>query len=315
MVEVRLHGDLARQFGMIWHLDIKSPREAVEAIDANRPGFRKRIMELAEMGMVFRVRSKNHDYCNDDVHTTLGRIDRVDIIPIVVGASAAVRFVIGAVLVAVDILSYGASGGTLTAIGVSMMLGAVVEWLTPTPKKEDFKSLKSWTVSGPTNTADQGQPVPIIYGEVLAGGYPISAGLSISRLDAAGSSAPSVSIGGQLELSYVVENLSPVAAVFQLGVGAFNIDEPFTYTWSYAGFTGATLSDEGLDTATLRLKVDAGALSGLAGSFTEYTGTATARIDGYQPGTRTSDGPVATYASVTVNLKVSFGVREDGGGD
>lgn len=302
MVEVRLHGPLAQQFGMVWNLDIRSPHEAVAAIEANKPGFRKAINDLADKGIVFRVRTKSHDFDNDDVMTSLGGNRRVDFIPIVAGSSKGIRFVVGAVLTAVGVYF---NQSWLVAAGVSMMLGAVVEWLTPQPKKEDFKNgLQSWTLGGPANTADQGQPVPIIYGEVLAGGYPISAGLSVSQLDAAGSNASSVSIGGNLDVAYGVASSSNNEAVLQLSGGAFNLDDPYTYTWSYSGFAGATVTNEGLNTATLRLHVHVTTVP--PDTQVQITGNVTLQMTGYKPGTRGAEDPVEVTVSVTKAVSATF---------
>lgn len=245
MVEIRLHGALAADFGKVWNLDVRTVQEAVQAIDANMEGFRRRIMQLARKGMVFRVRAKNHDYDNDDVHLELGDAERVDIIPLVMGASAGVRFVIGAVLVVAGFVmtAYGIPGGNfLISAGVSMMLGSVVEWLTPKVSKEngDKGSLQSWTISGPTNTVDQGLPVPVIYGEVLTGGYAISGGISVSQL-VNGTTGPSVTITGVSTLSDRAGSGGSYVSEFNLGASVANMVGPFVYEWTYTGFAGATV--------------------------------------------------------------------------
>jgi predicted phage tail protein len=254
MVEVRLHGALAAEFGKVFHFDIKTPQEAVRAIEAGRPGFRKRIMDLDRKGMVFRVRTKTHDYGNDDVHMTLGAQKRIDIIPIIAGASAGVRFVIGAVLAV-----YGFMTGNVYAMsaGVSLMMGSVAEWLTPTPKKNDVKKLESWAVSGPTNTVDQGTPVPIIYGEVLAGGYTISAGISVSEVNAHGGTAAAATIGGNPNIVAMTGGAGTYTVVVMLSAGTFALGEPYTYAWGFTGF--ALAADRRLvvgDKATMRLELD-----------------------------------------------------------
>jgi predicted phage tail protein len=303
MVEVRLHGPLAKHFGMSWTFDIRTPLEAVAAIEANRPGFRKMISDLADKGMVFRVRTRTHDYDNDDVTASLGRATRLDIIPIIAGSSAGVRFVIGAVLVVVGYIVPGAQ--FLVPIGISMMIGAVVEWLTPQPKKEDFekKGLESWTISGPNNNADQGQPVPVIYGEVLTGGNPISSGLSVSQLDRAGSTASSVNLGGNLDPVFNVSVATENTAVLQVSGSPFNIDEPLTYEWSYSGFAGATVTHEGLDKATIRLHVT---VPSVPTAVVVIEGSVTLEINGLKPGTRGAETPEPVTASVTKAVSVRF---------
>ena len=115
MVEVRLHGALGKQFGTIWNLDIATPGEAVAAIDSNFPGFRKAITDLSRTGHCFRVRTKTHDYNDSDIGVSLGASSRLDIIPIVTGASAGVRFVSAFVLAAIAIFLPGPWSPALVA--------------------------------------------------------------------------------------------------------------------------------------------------------------------------------------------------------
>lgn len=304
MVEVRLHGPLAQHFGMKWNLDIRSPIEAVAAIEANRPGFRKMINDLAAKGMVFRVRTRAHDYDNDDVNTTLGQATRLDIVPVVLGSSSGVRFVIGAVL---TVVGFYFGQAWMVQIGISMMLGAVAEWLTPQPKKEDFekKGLDSWTIGGPNNNADQGLPVPIIYGEVLTGGYPISTGLSVSQLDRAGSAAPAVIFGGNFNPVSNVWLFDTNTSVVQVSGSAFNLDEPLSYEWSYTGFTGATvIINEGLDKATLRVHLTVEDID--TETPTVLTGSVTLEITGLKPGTRGAETPESLSVSASKDVTLTF---------
>jgi hypothetical protein len=193
----------------------------------------------------------------------------------------------------------------LVPIGISMMIGAVVEWLTPQPKKEDFekKGLESWTISGPNNNADQGQPVPVIYGEVLTGGNPISSGLSVSQLDRAGSTASSVNLGGNLDPVFNVSVATENTAVLQVSGSPFNIDEPLTYEWSYSGFAGATVTHEGLDKATIRLHVT---VPSVPTAVVVIEGSVTLEINGLKPGTRGAETPEPVTASVTKAVSVRF---------
>lgn len=305
MVEVRLHGELAKDFGRVWSLDIKSPKEAIAAIDANRPGFRRKILELAQQGMCFRVRTRSHDYDDKDVHTHLGREGRVDIIPIVMGSSAGVRFVIGAVLVAANFLT-GFNNPYVYQAGAALMLGSIVEWLTPVPKRDDAnKSADSWTFNGPTNNVDQGMPVPIIYGEVLTGGYTISGGISISQLNAAGSTDPVASIGGETSHGYSTVGVGGApSGIFQLSVGTFNLDEPYTYLWTLSGFSGATTSMTGSTSATMRLKVLVPALD--TNAQQTVTGTVSVTVSGFKPSTSGAGAPVAASASASTLVTAAF---------
>jgi predicted phage tail protein len=285
MVEVRLHGELAREFGKVWNLAIETPREAIEAINANMPGFKRKIADLARRGMVFRVRTKQHDYDNEDVGSTLGNASRLDIVPIVMGASAGIRFVVGAVLLAVGLYTVNP---TLTTMGASLMLGSIVEWLTPVPKAKDgVNKSTSWTFNGPLNTVEQGLPVPIIYGEVLTGAYPISAGIATSSINA-DSSAASATVSGQTSAHFPMTTLTgPVTGVFNLSSAAINIDEPRTYAWSRSGFAGASAVNMApTDKASTKLSITLNSLG--ASPSQTVSGTVTLTVTGKRPGKSTT---------------------------
>lgn len=309
MVEIRLHGALAREFGRVWILDIATVQEAVQAIDANIKGFRRRIIDLADKGMVFRVRSKHHDYDNDDVHTQLGSIERVDIIPVIVGANANVRFVVGAVLA---VVGYAYAQPYLISAGVGLMLGSVVEWLTPSIKREDNsnKALQSWSVSGPTNTVDQGLPVPVIYGEVLTGAYAISGGISASQL-VNGAVTAQCLIGGTSEFADMTGGGGSFTSSVKLSVGVFNLSEPFTYSWSYTGFIGASaVRLTGAATPVIELQVD---FSGLAGNtVTTYTGTVSVTVTGKSADNTGTNITVSNNRLVSVSMDTTIYVPPTG---
>ena len=310
MLEVRLHGALAKEFGMVWNLDVRSAPEAVDIIDANRPGFRRRIMELAHKGYVYRVRTKDHDYDNDDVQMALGSAKRLDITPVVMGAGAGLRFVIGAVLVVVGLYS---ETPALVAAGASMMMGSISEWLTPKAKKDSSASgLQSWGISGATNTVDQGYPVPIIYGEVLTGSYVISAGISISQLHN-GSGDPSVEIGGDFNVSTGTGVGGTFTQVLTLGASAFNLKDPITYSWAVTGFSGAAaVRVTGQNTSAIRIEVDFPPM--LDDQSLTFTGSASVSISGVSTNGTATTNTATSSQSLSVNvLTTTYGGNGSGG--
>lgn len=306
MVEVRLHGALARDFGRVWNLDIRTPGELVHAIECGRPGFRKAFLKLADLGMVFRVRSKTHDYDADDLHMTLGSTSRIDVIPVMRGAGAGFRFILGAVLFAVGAFTtiFGGAGAPIAGLGLSLMAGSVVEWLTPKIQRQDptNNQLQSWGFSGPTNMAEQGYPVPVIYGEVLTGSMPISAGIIAAQVTPGGTVAAAVEIGGNTDLSAYTGGAGTQTMVVILSASPFNLDEPFAFTWSYTGFTGAVARRlTNVNKSTMRLELD---YTGSINVDQKDTGTVSVSLTGKDSSGTSSSSPV----DVTVNKSVAVSV-------
>lgn len=79
----------------------------------------------------------------------------------------------------------------------------------PIQKKEENVRSGSWTISGADAPIEQGNPIPVIYGEVMTSGFPISGGSVAAQVAVTGSIDPSVSIGG--ESSIKVSTSPPVA--------------------------------------------------------------------------------------------------------
>ena len=70
----------------------------------------------------------------------------------------------------------------MATIGASMILGGVIELLSPVAKTnsgdgESATNKPSYNFNGAINTQAQGHPVPLAYGRVMCGSAVISAGM------------------------------------------------------------------------------------------------------------------------------------------
>lgn len=311
MVEIRLHGALARDYGQVWHLEISTVQEAVDAISRAKKGFKQAIMRLDRMGMVFRVRSKDHDFAGHEAAMSIGTIERIDIIPVLRGASAGLRFVIGAILVISTFIPGSPTFGNayVMSAGVSLMLGSVAEWLAPTPKKQESgKSLQSWGYQGPSNSAESGQCIPLIFGEVLVGSVPISAGISTARLTPDNSTESIVTIGGRLDNNFMPDFSSPVSYELLFSAATYNMADPITYSWSVTGFALADAKSIVQTGASVKVTLT---YSGAQGTSIEDTGTVTVIADGMQT---TGDPPGPIQRTTYVNPRVTLSWNDGAGG-
>lgn len=199
MRTVRLYGHLGARFGREHRLDVRTPAEAVRALCATRAGFRRYLLEHSAPGYRVRVGREPRDLQG----LALPADDDIRIVPVTAGAGRGVGSVIlGAALVGVGIFTMGgasaffsatwssawaAGGATFVGylagnIGMSLIIGGVVQALAPQPKTpgapERPESKPSYIFDGPVNTAAQGNPVPICYGRLIVGGQVVSAGIS-----------------------------------------------------------------------------------------------------------------------------------------
>jgi predicted phage tail protein len=186
--KIRLYGELAKFVGhRVLEADVASAAEAVRFLLANWPELEQHMAKQH-----YRVRTAAHDLGEEDLHSPMGR--ELRIIPVITGAGAVGRIIIGVALVAFSLLLPGvgaAIGGALMTkiglIGASLILTGIAGLLTPTPKintKDEGDPRKSFSFSGIQNTSRSGLPVPVVYGETLVGSVVISAGIDIVQVTA-----------------------------------------------------------------------------------------------------------------------------------
>lgn len=188
LISIKVYGPL-RQFselkkGVI-NLSIKSPTEAIKALCVVVPGF-ERFMTTSKMhGLTFAIFNGKRNIGRDELE--FGCHDEIKIVPIIIGSKKAGVFqtILGAVLVAVgavlNFTPFAAMSPYLYMSGASMMLGGVVQMLSPmqggAARRESPDNKPSYAFGGPVNTIAQGNPVPILYGKRRIGGAIISAGI------------------------------------------------------------------------------------------------------------------------------------------
>lgn len=186
MTKIELLGPLGKRFGKHWTLDVESPREAIDMIDANCPGMKSWMKQNAAKYANYRVVITDMDgkkrTLDEEAYVTAGIARKITFLPLVRGASSGpVRIVIGVVLIVAGIMT---SNPALIGMGIGMALGGIIQMLSPQPKTGDGKERSdktSYYFNGPVNTNNQGVPVPLIYGRCLVGSQAISASISIDQ--------------------------------------------------------------------------------------------------------------------------------------
>lgn len=194
MKTIRLYGALGEKFGRVWRMDVKSPAEAVRALCSQLPGFRKHLQEHSAPG--YRVLCDTESRGERELR--LGTAARtIRFVPVVQGAGRG----LGQIIAGIAVLAYGyfsgdyatvgaylTSGSAYVAVGASLMLGGISQALTRPPSVGDTvdrpDNKPSYSFDGAVNTAAQGNPVPVCYGELIVGSQVISAGLSTEQVAA-----------------------------------------------------------------------------------------------------------------------------------
>jgi predicted phage tail protein len=211
MKRIILEGMLGEKFGREWDLDVKTPSEAMRAIEANRKGFLKYLLDSGNDGVGYQVmiggREVGEDEVRNEFHFPFSTKEEFVLVPIISGSvSGGVKFVIGAVLLVAAIVLAAPTGGgsvafattawsggfmsagTLAMMGVMLMASGVAAMMAPDPASSDSntgENKASYLFNGAVNTTAQGGPVPIGYGRLIIGSVLISGGIIIDDISTA----------------------------------------------------------------------------------------------------------------------------------
>lgn len=191
-----LKGQAAKKFGKTHQFNVADLNEMIRAMCSQVKGFKNYLATAHHDGIHFAFFSEKENIGLEGFElTTTAKTFTMQPVPrgakhggmlqIVIGVAALVGafFTAGATLAA-----WGAAVGTmsaagvLTGLGISMVLGGVVQMLTPQPKMSVGSSSSAdnkpnYAFGSPVNTVAMGYPVPVLYGEREVGGAVISAGI------------------------------------------------------------------------------------------------------------------------------------------
>ncbi|XKU40494.1 tail assembly protein [Pseudomonas [fluorescens] ATCC 17400] len=187
LTTILLYGQL-RKFGRSFKLSVRTPGEAIKALCVQIPGFERFLSNAKSRGIEFAIfrGSKNLE------EKELGFSGEGDIriAPIVTGSKrgGALQTIIGAVLIVVGLVITGGSFGTmapfgsaLIMMGGSMVLGGVIQMLSPQAgglkTSAAPENTPGYAFGSAKNTTASGNPVPLCIGERRWGGAIISAAI------------------------------------------------------------------------------------------------------------------------------------------
>lgn len=192
---IRLYGYLGAQFGRVHRLAVASCAEAVQALCVLLPGFERELMTSKDRGVGYACFLGRRNLADDQLFDLVGQED-IRIAPVVQGAKRGGLFtlILGAALFfAAPLLVNPAMAGLLGeggamvfgagvgSMGKLLMLSGVTQLLSPQQKglstADGPDNGASYNFNGPVNTSAQGNPVPLLYGELIIGSASISAGI------------------------------------------------------------------------------------------------------------------------------------------
>ena len=187
--KIKVYGKLRQFLGQSYfEAAVKSPQQAIAFLMANFEGVEKHMND-----QFYKIKMGGRTV-TEEFLTMSGQGD-IQIIPVATGAGP---LVIGAVVTGAGYLASlssvpfiaGAVATALTTVGISMIVGGVVEMIAPTQPASNISQVGdtdpsirgSYSFSGIQNVANAGVPIPIIYGSVFTGSVIISAGSDTAQV-------------------------------------------------------------------------------------------------------------------------------------
>lgn len=177
------HGYLRERCPEPIELDVESAAEAVKAVQSQTDALKP------EPGrMRHQIRVVGFDTPEELAATT--DVEEIHIVPDLSGGKGFFKIVLGAALIGLAFVTGGASiaaagaleatwwGSMMLGMGASLILGGIMEMISPAPKM-DLQPLEqnpepSKYLGTPKNTVAIGTRIPMIYGEHLAYGHYLS---------------------------------------------------------------------------------------------------------------------------------------------
>ena len=181
--------------------DVRSFADVMSFLKANWPEIKGHMSKQQ-----YQITVADRELDIEQLQDPIGETEEIKIVPVMIGAKGAKKFIAGAILVGIVVATGGFGGaaiglgivgggsiaiGTIVAgIGVSLMLSGISEVLTPTPEsptddvdKDSTDPSSNYQFSGVQNISRSGIPISLIYGwEVIVGSVVVSNGIDTAQI-------------------------------------------------------------------------------------------------------------------------------------
>ena len=185
MRNVYLEGELANKFGEKITVAANTLQDVFRILHANDPTIKKYLVECHEKGISFSCETAEKDYLGDEDCILPLESDDIYLAPIPAGSKSAAGKILAAIAI-VAVLYFmpwaGTAAGSLTGlntygliamqVAVGLAMGGIQQLMMPDPSTDDSKDT-SYLFNGNQRSIAEGDPIPILYGELRVPGRPI----------------------------------------------------------------------------------------------------------------------------------------------
>ena len=192
MQTVRLEGQIGEKFGTEWSTNCTNIPDILKLIDCQTPGFREYMIEAAENNVDFAIKKGIEFIGEEELLLSIGEEDII-ITEIPAGQKSGwAKVLVAIALVALAFTPVGglsltiagteiAASSILFTVAANLALTGISQIMMPGPETDKPEANQGYLFNGPVNTAKQGLPVPIAYGELIVGGSPISTSFQTTK--------------------------------------------------------------------------------------------------------------------------------------
>ena len=203
--KVYLEGEIAEKFGTEFSMDVSTFREALSCFETNLENFREYLLECHEKGIGFTCAVEGNPLETDEElflqypegsftivaipagsNSGIGKIfAAIAIVALVIwtggqalalanasaaaAGSATTAFSVGAAIAAT-----GPLGLAMLGVAVNLAIAGIQQLMAPDPSVDGVQQDESYLFQGSGQTILEGDPVPILYGQLRIPGRPIS---------------------------------------------------------------------------------------------------------------------------------------------
>jgi len=188
--KIYLHGALGQQFGDCIELAVTTPLEAVRALCLMVKGFRNEF-EKYDYKIVKGALKRGWALTEETLSMNLS--DEVHFIPAIAGSGGKKglgQLIVGVLIVGLAFTGVGAglagflgtTVGKLKLIGAILAIGGLAKMNAKTPQfamsnMEPAETRPSFVFQGATNTTEQGNVIPLVYGRIRVGSQVVAQGM------------------------------------------------------------------------------------------------------------------------------------------
>jgi len=188
--KIYLEGEIGDKFGREFEVDADNFRDAIRCIDCNVSGMRQYFMDCEERGVGFLLDVAGEPV--EDIEHMLISVKAGDmtISPVPAGQKSGGAKILAAIAIAVvTFYSFGAGGvfaegvlgmsaATASLVGytlaINLALMGIQQLMAPDPSTDNDAGEETYLFNGSQQNIVEGDPVPVLYGELRVPGHPIS---------------------------------------------------------------------------------------------------------------------------------------------